>query len=292
MPAYRKVLKDAYLTLPELATRVLDALLLLHFTIKGKTPCIRGYDVFKRQTVKRALSSSHFSTSELPPHFGNLVDERIIEYPWFFSRLPAALPGNLLDAGSVLNFDYIINHRSIKNKKLFISTLAPELHSFWDQGISYLYDDIRSTCFRSDYFNWIVSLSTLEHVGMDNTTYYTSDSSKRESSEKDYLEVISEYHRILKPGGTCYLSVPFGAKKHHQWLQVFDQSMVEEIIKTFGPASFSVHYFRYTPHQGWAASTAEKCADAIYHDYHVDGCSRDKPAAAEAVVCIEMQKQL
>jgi len=290
MTAYRKIIKNAYLTLPVLATRVLDTLLLLHFTARGKVPFVRGYDIFKRRMVKKVLSSSHFSLQQLPPHFGTLLDERIIEYPWFFSRLPKEEPGALLDAGSVLNFDYILNHTSLVNKKVFIATLAPELSAYWEKGISYLYDDLRSTCLKSDYFNWIVSLSTLEHVGMDNTTYYTDDSSKKESREKDYLDVIAEYRRILKPGGTCYLSVPFGRNKIHDWLQVFDVGMVEAMIATFNPSSFSTHYFRYSSKTGWAVSSAEQCADAIFHDYHVDGCSRDKPAAAEAVVCIEMKK--
>ena len=77
-----------------------------------------------------------------------------------------------------------------------------------------MYEDLRASCFRNDYFDRIVSLSTLEHIGMDNTFLYTPDESKRENAPSSYLHAIRELRRILKDGGHLYISVPFGEAKN------------------------------------------------------------------------------
>lgn len=266
-----------------------EELLFLYFLLQGKFPHKRGYHIYKKREVIRFFTQGENFFTTLPTGYGYLLDERIVEYPWFFSRLPASDQGTILDAGSVLNFDYILDHPSLKNKQITIATLAPEKKAFWRRGVSYLFDDLRSTCLKDDYFNWIVSMSTLEHVGLDNTTYYTGDSSKRESNRADYLVVIAEMKRILKPGGTLFLSIPFGKYAHHEWLQVFDSSMVLKILETFSPTAQTVQFFRYK-NRGWETASQEECSEAIFYDYHRDGFSRTKPPASEAIVCLTLVK--
>lgn len=130
-----------------------------------------------------------FPDGPLPEGWGRWLDERAVEYPWLFSRLPGS-PGKVLDAGSVLNHATIIGHEKLANKSLFISTLAPEKENYCDRGISYVYEDLRESCYRDCYFDWVVSISTLEHVGMDNTLFYTKDSSRRESNPESYLDAL------------------------------------------------------------------------------------------------------
>lgn len=290
MRSYRRMFQNAGNRLTGVVRMMVDILLMIHYFLRGKKPFVRGYDQVKRRAIRKVVASGKFFPDELPQNFGQLLDERIIEYPWLFSRLPAAESGTLLDAGSVLNFDYILDHTVFHNKKVFILTLAPEIEAYWNRSVSYVYDDLRSTCFRDGYFNWIVSMSTLEHVGMDNTSHYTDDQSKKEMNSDDYRMVVSEFHRLLKPGGTLYLTVPFGVRKMQGWLQVFDKSMIQEVLSIFNPADYSERYFRYGL-RGWKVTTADACADAIYHDFSVDGYSRLKPAAAEAVACCELIKR-
>ena len=131
--------------------------------------------------------------------YGLKLDERIVEYPWLFSRLPREEGGWLLDAGSILNYDYILAQEKLRNKKLFISTLAPEARNYCRKGISYVFEDLRDACYRdgghTSYL--IVSLSTLEHVGLDNTLLYTDDPSKKENLRDAYLSEFSN------TGGFC-----------------------------------------------------------------------------------------
>jgi hypothetical protein len=257
------------------------------FLARGRKPYARGYLSYRQIQLERYLNTS-FPEGSLPPAWGQWLDERVVEYPWFFSRLPSAT-GNVLDAGSVLNHDYVLSHEKLQNKTITIFTLAPEDESYWDRGISYLYGDLRDCCCRDDYFDWVVSISTLEHVGMNNTRFYTSDKSKNECRPESYLEALTELRRVLKSRGVLFLSLPFGRAENHQWLQIFDKSGVEKILDAFQPASSRELYFRYAS-SGWQLSSEHDCRDARYFDSSKSNGATPEFAAAEAVVCLELVK--
>lgn len=259
------------------------------FMLNGKKPWTIGYDAYKHKQVAQVLLHENFNPNMLPIGYGFRLDERIVEYPWLMSRLPSN-KGKLLDAGSTLNFDFMLSQNKISSKKLFISTLAPESNSFWQEGISYVYEDLRETCYKDNYFDWIVSLSTVEHIGLDNTMLYTTDDSKNEKTPDSYLLAIKEFYRILKPGGVLYISLPFGKRKNHGWLQVFDSEMLDELVDEFSPTSIIEHHFKYGP-DGWQVSSRENNENATYFDINKQKAyDTDYAAAARAVVCLELIK--
>jgi hypothetical protein len=248
----------------------------------------RSYGPYKFQQLKRTLALP-LDPSELPKPYGLWLDERIVEYPWVLSQLPEG-PGTLLDAGSVLNYDFVLRHRKLREKGITIMTLAPEAECFWHQGISYVYGDLRRTFFRDSCFDCIVSLSTIEHIGLDNTQFYTSDKTKNENDPEAYLPAILEMQRVLKPGGSVFISVPFGKRSVRSWLQIFDGGMVDRIITTFQPKRQSVTYFAYSTAEGWQLSTRIAAADAGYFDPSSDSPWPGSPAAAGAVACLSLTK--
>ena len=259
------------------------------FLMTGKKPWSFGYDAYKRRHIQEIISNERISLQTLPSGYGYRIDERIIEYPWLLSRLPSG-SGKLLDAGSVLNHELIVLHPHITAKKLFISTLAPERVSFWKRGISYVYEDLRETCYRDNYFDWIVCLSTLEHVGFDNTFLYTQDNSKKENDTKAYQKALKEFWRILKPEGVLYVSVPYGKYRDHGWFQVFDAPMLDSVIDIFSPSSVRENHFRYEAN-GWKTSSRERSKDATCFDINVQKkYDADYASFSRAVVCLEMAK--
>lgn len=269
--------------------KIYHALNCILFVLNGMKPWRVGYNFYKYKKIREALERGGFDAKKLPAGYGFRIDERIVEYPWLFSRLPAK-PGNLLDAGSVLNFDYILSHEKLSNKKSFISTLAPERLCFWEKGVSYVYEDLREPCYKDGYFDWIVCLSTLEHVGMDNTIVYTKDLAKMENDRWAHLLAIKEFRRILKPGGILYISVPFGKYKNHGWQQVFNGEMVDRIINVFSPVFVVENYFKYEP-DGWRAASREDCRDATIFDAQFQKTlDSDCAAGSRALICLEMVK--
>ena len=90
------------------------------FRLRGSPPHRIGYQFYKHQEIRRHLPPCKFPEAIQGFHYGLHLDERVVEYPWFFSRLPE-ISGLLLDAGSALNFGYLIRHPSLRaNRFLFL----------------------------------------------------------------------------------------------------------------------------------------------------------------------------
>ena len=54
---------------------------------------------------------------------------------------------------------------------LHVVTLAPEEEAYPFLDVSYLFADLRRLPLRDETYDRVVSMSTLEHVGMDNSYY-------------------------------------------------------------------------------------------------------------------------
>lgn len=283
-------------------------LLLFSYRRGGRIPWTAGYDVYKTQFLTRVLHDEMLCSCfakgrSLPEGYGIGVDERCVEYPWLLSRLPSG-PGRLLDAGSTLNYDFVLEHPALGQKKLHIVTLAPERYNYWSRGISYFYEDLRDIPTRDDYYDAVVCLSTLEHVGFDNTLYTgraTGNEVALEERPRDFLRVMDELRRVLKRGGKAFITVPFGKYQRLGWFQQFDLPTLSAALGAFGrTAAMRSTFYRYTE-AGWVVATAESCAECEYVGWASDAqryrkhaeahpAAPDRAAAARAVACLELWK--
>ena len=229
-----------------------NKLAIIYFYYFGKT-FGRGYERYKINLIKNKISNKNVKIKK-----NNYFDERIIEIPWIVKELKRC-KGNLLDVGSTLNFDYIIN--SISNlKKIYFNTLYPEKNNFNNKSINYLYEDICSNSFKNRNFDNISCISTLEHIGFDNSHYNYNGLSKKKAkyNEFKYLLALESIKKLLKKKGNFFISIPFGNKKTYKNLQQFNSLDLKKIFKIFKGYKKKVIFYRYADGK-WSLSNEYEC---------------------------------
>lgn len=263
------------------------------YQICGGRPGVYGYSYYRERVIKNILNEGRFfnfflDNKPLPHRFGLRLDERVIEYPWIFARLRSQ-GGMLLDAGSALNHEYLLDLAALKSRSVFIYNITVE-NIFRRNNVSYIYGDLRDNVFKDEFFNEIICISTLEHIGMDNTLLYSKDERLKEFYPDDYIKVIKEFRRVLKTGGKLFITIPFGRYENLGWLQQFDYQRIRIISDTFGGSSSKLSFFKYSK-EGWQISEPSSCVDCSYFDLHkAKKYNSDYVVAARAVACMELIK--
>jgi len=249
-------------------------------------PGTLAYDATHRALVGSLLDSEPWRVRfarglRLPAGLGAGFDERVVEYPWLLSR---RLAGRVLDAGSVLNHRHLVERVLPLVDELTVATLAPEPVAFTSLGISYLYADLRRLPLRDDWFDEVACLSTLEHVGMDNTVYGSS-APRAEDPRVEAGAALRELLRVTRPGGRVHVTVPFGLREDHGWFRQLDREDVEDLLARAGVSASEQVVFAHTP-TGWRRASAEQTPTVRYNA--APGRAADGAVAARAVLCLTL----
>ena len=203
------VIKDLFYRWPGLKKPVIWFYVWI-YQLRGQRPWSSGYSFYKFGYIKRIIEwqLDIFRAEQLPAGYGTGLDERAVEYPWFFARLKES-HHRILDAGSSLNHYDLLNLGLWQKRDLHITTLAYEGRPKARTQPVYVYEDLRAMSYPNEFFDVVVCISTLEHIGMDNTMLYTNDEAKKENAVNTYMRAVDEMKRVLKHGGALYLTVPY-----------------------------------------------------------------------------------
>lgn len=244
---------------------------------------IQAYARRQRRLVVRELSAAAalepFTTwSALPDGYGIGANERVVEIPWVLAQRPN---GRVLDAGSSLNHSEFLDRLEPLVDELHIVTLAFEGVAYPERGISYAFSDLRALPYSDDYFETVISISTLEHIGMDNTAYAegTAGAAAAADPARETDAAVRELARVLRGGGRLLVTVPYGRREDHGWLRQFDRSDVERLVEAAQPSAAETAVYRYSQ-DGWTLSDFDDAASARYRTV----------LGAEAVACICMTR--
>jgi SAM-dependent methyltransferase len=254
-----------------------------------EVPWTDDYGLRHEAFVAEALDSTELIATfgrrgHLPRGYGLGFDERVVEFPWTLAARPR---GRTLDAGSTLNHDHVLDRFLPGLQSLTITTLAPEERSFPEKGVSYVFADLRELPFRDAWFDTVISLSTLEHVGMDNSVFGVPAEPSPEP-DRELQRALAELRRVLRPGGRLLATVPYGLREDHGWFRQLDEEQLERMIAAFRPRDRALGVFRYGAH-GWQRSNLRAAADARYQDYRLGaGPAEDLATAARAVACVRL----
>src|ERR1044072_4385773 len=237
-----------------------------------RRPWREGYYEYREKSLSEAvvddaLLDTLAASRQLPKGYGYRLDARIIEIPWVLSRVRQWKDGRFLDAGSALNYDIVLSAPALKEKQTTIVTLAPEGQAFWQLGVSYVFGDLRDLDFRDERFDSVACISTIEHIGMDNTMYAEDLEVAKRSDPSEFVLAMKELKRVLKTGGSLYISFPFGRYENHGWFQQFDAPLVDTLIAGFAPTQSHESIFQYHP-DGWQRSDRESCKEWEFFDIH------------------------
>ena len=214
------------------------------------------------------------------------ADERFIEYPYVHAVIGLGRKQKILDVGCC-GSQLPVELASMGHEVYGIDVLEYPLEH---PNLTSVQGDICRAPFPDGSFDVVTAISTLEHIGMNNTAFYSEDKRWQEFKPDDYPQVIREFRRLLRPGGRLFITVPYGRYKNHDWLQQFDDRMVTTVLDIFGGATSRVTYYRYYA-GGWQLADAAACEDSSYFDIHKGSeYEPDYVAAARSVACLEMVK--
>lgn len=263
------------------------------YLASGRRPWAEGYREYKEKVLREVLGDRELlgcfaQQRELPPNYGFRLDERIVEYPWVLGRLDT-VDHLLLDAGSALNHEFILELPMLRSRSIVTYNLSPE-GFVGRNNVSFIYGDLRHTILKNECFDEIVCISTLEHIGMNNTFLYSKDPRFEEFRPDDYQDVVREFKRLLRPCGKLFITVPYGRYENLGWLQQFDHKRIETVLEVFGGSASSVTYYKYSA-DSWQVADADACVNSSYFDiHHRSDYEPDYVAAARAIACIELVK--
>lgn len=209
--------------------------------------------------------------------------ERFIEVPWCLNRHGGAQ--RVLDVGYAhADVQYLEKLASLNIPELHGIDLAPVKHiTITDPSgvtrplLTPVQADIRHTPYESDFFDLILCISTIEHVGLDNEGYQSSRSPFTPQGDVDALR---EMFRITKPRGRLLMTMPFGKFQYFGWFVQYDMDRLVRLLAATDYHVNEMHFFRYR--NGWHECYAHELKDVTYQ-------SNGAPGAA-GLVCVELEK--
>ncbi len=206
------------------------------------------------------------------------LDERVVELPWVYAHLSGGR--RLLDVGCTLNTAYHVER--LRSRFVSITYLNPYPDDGYRspaQSVRYVTRDARDPGLAPGSFDLVTCLSTLEHVGCDNTRYGAPAQvpASAEQTRAARREVMRALRPLVAGGGALLLTVPFGRYEDHGWFVQLDAAALDDAIGAFAPLRVEASYHLYDA--GWRRARSEECCGVGYGE---------RTRGASAVACIEL----
>ena len=182
--------------------------------------------------------------------------ERVIEIPWVLSRY--AGEARVLDIGSSFALPFYLDElRALAIPELHGVDLAPRTIN----GMRMTRADVRAMPFADGYFDLVLCVSTIEHIGFVNDIYGV-DAPKESHGD---IAALREMRRVLAPNGRVLVTVPFGAVQDHGWFQQYDEAGWRALVDGAAMRENESECFAYRA-DGWHRVDAAALAATRYGD--------------------------
>jgi SAM-dependent methyltransferase len=197
--------------------------------------------------------------AEIKFPYAPATTERSIEIPWALSRCGRG--ENILEVGCSFAYE---SPQYVQG----LTALGGELHGIDISGrpapdFIQRIADIRASGYADNFFDMVLCVSTLEHVGRDNARHYFPVAEIATPDPEPDRAALLEMTRILKPGGNLLVTVPFGYFVDYEWFINYDAANIARLLREV--MVVAADYFKLTP-DGWVPCAPDELAEVRYGD--------------------------
>ncbi len=148
---------------------------------------------------------------------------RVIEYSFAIQKLGSAQGEKLLDIGCTSRWNIL--PATLVGLGWEVYGIDTRQLKFRHPNFHFVCEDIRHTSFPSNFFDSICAISTIEHIGLSGRFGVTKEDPKGD------VKAIKEVERIIRPGGTFLVTVPYGQRAIIRPLhKVYDKAWLRELF--------------------------------------------------------------
>lgn len=193
------------------------------------------------------------------------TDERVIEVPWVLSRL--------VPSGRVLEVGYAFAEAPYLAALLRsgVELVGVDLAGRDVEGMERVQADVRDLPLPDASVDQALLVSTLEHVGADNSGYGL----QAEEAPASRADALRELGRVLRPRARLLVTVPLGEPGDHGWFRLDDVAGWNGLFASAGLFVEEQEAYELTA-DGWRAAPGFRAEGVGYGDHG---------PAASAVLC-------
>ena len=193
------------------------------------------------------------------------TDERVIEVPWVLSRL--------VPSGRVLEVGYAFAEAPYLAALLRsgVELVGVDLAGRDVEGMEGVQADVRDLPLPDASVDQALLVSTLEHVGADNSGYGL----QAEEAPASRADALRELGRVLRPRARLLVTVPLGEPGDHGWFRLDDVAGWNGLFASAGLFVEEQEAYELTA-DGWRVAPGFRAEGVGYGDHG---------PAASAVLC-------
>jgi len=210
---------------------------------------------------------------DCPTNYGQEDSERAVEIPWVLSRYRGER--NVLDVG----YAYAEERYYRARDALCIPVLIGlDRVTRQQAGVTPVIADVRSPPLRRGSMELILVVSTIEHIGRDNTGYLGTRADPQEV--RGDMRALRALAMVLAPGGRLMLTVPFGPAENHGWFVQYDALGLDQLVAESDLVVTEAAYYQYR--NAWEGPLPQSALMTCR--YGIDA------VAASGVACLELTR--
>lgn len=226
---------------------------------KNKTIRVTKYRKSERTGLEvpvYSLSAVRRKMLDVHGLLAGVTSERLVEYDFVARNLSRLKEANVLDVGAVGSG---------------LAQAISEFRSGWQViGIdlaagSDVVMDARSAGFRNIAFDQVISVSTIEHVALDD--------------KNGDINAMKEIFRVLKNGGTAIITMPYG-KRNRLEHRIYDRKSLAKLVDRFRVVKKEFYRYEAGKWLKCSQSAADEADSQVPLHFHSAAC-----------VCLLLRKQ-